>query len=323
MTPKSVDIVVPVYNEEEGLRTFHQRLSDALSGLAANVTICYVNDGSKDATGSVLQEIAKSDSRVVIVELSRNFGHQAALTAGLDMVRAEVVVTLDGDGQHPPEMIPEMIRLFQAGYDVVVTQRIRTGREGFLKRVSSESFYRLLSRIADTTMVPGSADYRLMSRQVVEAVRGMREYSRFLRGMIAWAGYRTVILPYTEGPRLHGESKYSLKRMVKLAMDAIFSFSLVPLQIGIAVGVGFLILAGLELAYVLHFWLLRQQDRLVPGWSSLMFVILVTGGMLMIVTGFVGIYVGYIFQEVKRRPIYLVKTMHDRRQEASGERSGP
>ena len=311
----AVDIVVPLYNEEPNVESFHQSLLRVMEPLASDVTIYYVNDGSTDATGTVLGKIAEAEARVVVIELSRNFGHQAALSAGLDVAKGDVVITMDGDGQHPPELIPEMLRLFENGYDVVLTHRSEVRKPAFFKRSTSNVFYWLLSRISDTKIIPGSADYRLLSRRVVEALKEMPEYHRFLRGMVAWLGYRTVIVPYLERPRTAGISKYSLKKMIRLAMDAVFSFSLVPLRFGIALGGCFLILALLEVAYVLQFWLRGDQHLLVPGWSSLMFMILLVGGTTMVVTGFIGLYVGYIFQEVKRRPVYVIKSLR-----ASGSR---
>jgi dolichol-phosphate mannosyltransferase len=226
----------------------------------------------------------------------------------LDLAEGDVVITMDGDGQHPPELIPEMLRLAQSGYDIVLTQRMDKDQPSRFKRWTSSAFYWFLNRISNTKIPPGSADFRLMSRQAADALRGMREYHRFLRGMVAWAGYRTVILPYAPPERLAGVSKYSLRKMIRLAMDAAFSFSLAPLQLGISLGVFFLVLACLEMVYVLSFWVRGRQDLLVPGWSSQMFIILIVGGALMIVLGFIGVYVGYIFQEVKRRPIYLIRT---------------
>jgi dolichol-phosphate mannosyltransferase len=304
----TVDVVVPVYNEEAVVAAFHARLMAVVAALRRehDVRIYYVDDGSTDRTGAALAELAAGDAGVTVVELSRNFGHQAALTAGLDLASGDLVVTMDGDGQHPPELIPEMLALHRAGYDVVLTQRAAAELPR-LKRWTSAAFYRLLSAIADTRITAGAADYRLMSRRALDALRGMREYHRFLRGMVAWAGYRTVILPYAEGPRLGGTSKYSLRGMARLAADATFSFSLVPLRIALVVGVCFLVLAGLEGLYVLSFWLTGRQHVLVPGWSSLMFMLLIVGAALMIAVGLVGVYVGYIFQEVKRRPIYLVR----------------
>jgi glycosyltransferase involved in cell wall biosynthesis len=323
----TIDIVVPLYNEEEVVALFHGRLMDVVVATLRRehtVRIYYVNDGSTDGTGAELEKLATREVGVTIVELSRNFGHQAALTAGLDLASADAVVTLDGDGQHPPELIPEMVALYRAGYDVVLTQRATAELPRF-KRWTSSVFYQLLSAIADTRITAGSADYRLLSRRALDALGTMREYHRFLRGMVAWTGYRTVILPYAEGRRLGGTSKYSPWRMARLAAAAAFSFSLVPLRIALVVGVCFLALAGAEAFYVLSFWLTGRQHVLVPGWSSLMFMVLIVGAALMIAIGLVGIYVGYIFQEVKRRPIYLLRTVHERGAERppSGAGSDP
>jgi dolichol-phosphate mannosyltransferase len=307
----AIDIVVPLYNEEDVVAEFHRRLMDVVTPLRRehDVRICYVNDGSVDHTGAELQKLAADDAGVTILELSRNFGHQAALTAGLDRAEGDAVVTLDGDGQHPPELIAEMIALYRAGYEVVLTQRVTADLSHF-KRWTSTAFYRLLSAIGNTRITAGSADYRLLSRPALEALRQMREYHRFLRGMVAWAGYRTVVLPYAERARLGGTSKYSLGGMARLAAQATFSFSLVPLKIALVVGLGFLVLAAAEAVYVMSFWLTGRQQLLVPGWSSLMFMLLIVGAALMIALGLVGIYVGYIFQEVKGRPVYLIRTVH-------------
>ena len=317
----AIDIVVPLYNEEAVVAEFHRRLIEVVAPLrqAHDVRVYYVNDGSVDHTGVELAKLAADDSGVTVLELSRNFGHQAALTAGLDRAEGDVVVTLDGDGQHPPELIADMVALYRAGYDVVLTQR-EAADQPRLKRWTSTAFYRVLSAIGDTRITAGSADFRLLSRPVLAALREMREYHRFLRGMVAWTGYRTVVLPYTERARIGGRPKYSLRGMARLAADATFSFSLVPLRIALVVGVCFLALAAAEVVYVLSFWLRGRQHLLVPGWSSLMFMMLIVGAALMIAIGLVGIYVGYIFQEVKRRPIYLVRTIHpstdDRRRRA-------
>ncbi len=223
------------------------------------------------------------------------------------MAEGEWIISMDGDGQHPPEMIPEMLQLAQAGYDLVLTERNHSQNDSAFKRQTADMFYKLINRVGDTEVLPGGADFRLMSRTVVDALKGMREYHRFLRGIVAWMGFRTVILPYTPPERLAGKSKYTLKKMLRLAADAVFSFSLVPLYIGLSLGVLMLVLALVEMIYVLSFWITGNQSGLAPGWSSLMFVILVVGGILMILLGFIGVYVGFIFQEVKHRPIYLVR----------------
>lgn len=309
---KTVGIVIPVYNEEDALLAFHQQLCDALHGLPYRFLIYYVNDGSSDQTSVMLERLISEDRRVTAIELSRNFGHQAALTAGLDAAQGDYVISMDGDGQHPPALIAEMLDLAASGYDMVLTQRSDELAGSSFKRNTAALFYRLINRVGDTQILPGGADFRLMSRTVVDSLKQMREYHRFLRGMVSWMGFRTVILPYTPQARLGGSSKYTLKKMLRLASNAIFSFSLVPLYVGLSLGVLLLFLAVAEMIYVLSFWVTGNQSGLAPGWSSLMFVLLVVGGILMILLGFIGIYIGFIFQEVKHRPIYLV------RQTASG-----
>jgi len=300
-------IVVPVYNEQDVIEQFHQELTNVLNVTPYQFAFYYINDGSTDNTGERLAQISAADGRVTIVELSRNFGHQAALSAGLDLAEGDAVITMDGDGQHPPDRIPEMLLLFETGYEVVLMQRMEDRQPSIFKRWTSMVFYRILNWISDTKIVPGAADFRLLSRNVVDSLKDMREYHRFLRGMVAWTGFRTVILPYSPPDRIAGVSKYSRKKMLGLAQDAAFSFSLVPLKVGVSLGAFFLLLAFLEMVYVLSFWISGRQDQLVPGWSSLMFIILIVGAFLMIIMGFIGIYIGYIFQEVKGRPIYLIQ----------------
>ncbi len=298
---------MPVYNEEECLPDFHRQLLQVIDSLPYDFRILYVDDGSGDRTGDVLVDLAAADPRVCLVQLSRNFGHQAALTAGLDRADADYTITMDGDGQHPPALIPEMLRLAESGYDLVLTQRLEQDGLPRFKRRTSNLFYNVINRIGDTNILPGGADFRLLSRPVIESLRKMPEYHRFLRGMVAWMGFRPVILPFEQPQRLGGSSKYSLRKMLRLGTDAVFSFSLVPLWIGISVGALFLVLALAEAVYVLSFWITGNTSHLAPGWSSLMFVLLIVGGTLMILLGFTGIYIGYIFQEVKRRPVYLVR----------------
>jgi polyisoprenyl-phosphate glycosyltransferase len=310
LSDRRVDIIVPVYNEEEAVESFHQQLCVALQGQPGQFLIYYVDDGSKDATPQKLHALAAADPRLRVIELSRNFGHQAALCAGLDQVEGDVVIMLDGDGQHPPAMIPAMLALVDQGYDIVLTQRIDEDKLPFFKRLTSSLFYRLTNRIADTSITPDSSDFRLITRPVVAALRAMPEYHRFLRGMVAWVGFRAVILPFTPPQRLAGVSKYSLHKMVRLAMDAIFSFSLAPLYFGISLGALFLLAALAEAAYVLSFWVTGNTSHLAPGWSSLMFMLLVVGGSLMVTLGITGIYIGYIFQEVKHRPVYLIRNTY-------------
>ena len=303
----TVDLVIPVFNEAGVVERTYAEICKVIHPLPYTFHIFFVDDGSNDGTPDSLAALARRDGCITVLTLARNFGHQAALTAGLDASRGDFVISMDADGQHPPEMIPQMISLFEQGFDIVQARRIEDDESFSFKKVTSAGFYSLINRISGTQMTAGAADFRGLSRQVVEALKSMPEYHRFLRGMIAWMGYRSAILPYHETQRVAGESKYSLGKMFRLAMDAIFSFSLVPLYIGLSAGAIFFCLAALEMIYVLSFWVTGRTSNLAPGWSSLMFVILIVSGMIMVLLGFIGIYVGYIFQEVKRRPLYLLK----------------
>lgn len=311
MSPKeskhTIDLVIPIFNEAGVVEQTYSKIRTVIQRLPYQFTVYFVDDGSTDGTAESLAVLAREDACITVLTLARNFGHQAALTAGLDASRGDFVITLDGDGQHPPEMIAQMLELFEQGYDIVQAQRIEEERGFSFKRTTSSSFYSLINRISGTQMTAGAADFRGLSRQAVDALKSMPEYHRFLRGMIAWMGYRSVILPYHETIRVAGRSKYSFRKMFRLAMDAIFSFSLVPLYIGLSAGGVFFCLAALEMIYVLSFWVTGRTSNLAPGWSSLMFVILIVSGTIMVLLGFIGVYVGYIFQEVKRRPVYLLK----------------
>ncbi len=301
------DIVIPVFNEAEVVKRTHAQLRSVIDTLSPRFTVCYVNDGSTDETAAVLAGLSKRDPRIRVIELSRNFGHQAALTAGLTAADGDVVITMDADGQHPPELIPQMLDLIGQGYDIVQGQRVGAMQAGAFKKWTSGGFYRMLNFISGTYVVPGAADFRALSRQALDALKSMPEFHRFLRGMISWMGYASVILPYSEPKRLAGKSKYSLAKMIRLAMDALFSFSLAPLYLGLSLGAVLLCGAVIEIMYVLSFWVSGHTSNLAPGWSSLMFITLIVGGMLMVLLAFIGIYVGYIFQEVKRRPVFLTK----------------
>ncbi len=302
-----IDLVIPVYNEAEALAQTYAELRATIDSLPYDFRLIYVDDGSTDGTADALRAICADDPRATLLRLSRNFGHQAALTAGMDASDGDMMISLDGDGQHPPTLIPKMIALIEQGYDVVQGQRIEEKRAASFKKITSNFFYWLINRISGTRILQGAADFRALSRNALNGLRSMREYHRFLRGMVAWVGYESVILPYHEPQRVAGKSKYSLGKMTRLASDAVFSFSLAPLYIGLSAGAAFFILAAIEAIYVLSLWTVGNAQHLEPGWSSLMGVLLIASGTIMILLGFIGVYVGYIFQEVKRRPIYLLK----------------
>jgi glycosyltransferase involved in cell wall biosynthesis len=304
----TIDFVVPFFNEQESLQDFHRLLDGVELPQGYSRRYIYVNDGSSDETPSILDQLADADPRVHVIHLSRNFGHQAALTAGLDAASGDVVLSMDGDGQHPASLIPEMLRLHTAGYAIVQAQRVDDMHSAsFFKRTTSEIFYKLVTYVGEVQLLPGTSDFRLMSREALDALRLLPEYHRFLRGMTVWIGFPNVLLPYKPAARLAGKPKYSLRRMMSLAADGFFSFSLVPLWIGLLLGVLFIALAGFELGYTAYVWFGGYRDRLVPGWTSLILILTVASAITMILQGVLGIYIGMIFKEVKRRPVYVVR----------------
>ena len=300
-------IVVPVFNETEVLEVFHQRLKSVLTVLDYPTNIYYIDDGSTDSTPDILNRMAQEDDTIRVITLSRNFGHQAALSCGIEYADADIIITMDGDGQNPPELIPEMLSLYQSGYDVVICQRKPAHDQSPLKRITSQGFYKLINRIGSQKIIPNAADFRLLSKRAAQALIAMPEYHRFIRGMVSWVGFKSTILQFNPPARIGGESKYTTKKMFHLATDALFSFSLLPLRFGLFTGALFYVLALVEVIYVLYLWLSGNTAQLEPGWSSLMFMILIVGGTLTTVVSFIGIYIGYIFQEVKNRPVYIVK----------------
>ena len=306
----SVDVVVPMFNESHGCLRFHQELRAATATLPYHFRFIYIDDGSTDNTRALLLDLRGRDDTVIVLELSRNFGHQAALTAGLDVADADVIIMMDGDGQHPPALLTDMLRLYEHGFEVVQMQRIDSpGSISTFKRFTSRGFYRLLSRLGEIDIGSGVADFRLITRDVLHALRQLREYHRFLRGMIPWLGFRRTVLPFEAPQRLSGSTKYTFKKMLRLAGDGLFSFSLFPLHLGIILGGIFLLLGCTEIVYVAIFFLMGRSSMLVPGWSSLIVMLTVSSGVTMILLGFIGIYVGMIFQQVKGRPLYIIRSI--------------
>ena len=301
-----ISVVVPLYNEEAGLREFYQCLNEVLRNLPCDSEIWFVDDGSADSTASIVRGLMEKDPHVGLIQLTRNFGHQTALTAGLDFADGDAIICMDGDGQHPPDLIPHMVALYERGFDVVLTQR-SSSDERMFKHWTSRTFYALINWLSDTPVLEASADFRLVSRQVVLELRRTREYHRFLRGLISWMGFRHTVRSFNPPPRIGGRSRYSAGKMFRLAMNAIFSFSTVPLQISLLLGAVFLLLAVAQLGYTLVLVLSGQLENWSPGWVSLIFSVLGAAGVQLIVLGVIGNYVGMIFQEVKRRPLYLLQ----------------
>ena len=298
-------VVVPVCNEEAALPELHRRLTLVMESLGDGYEVVFIDDGSSDGSFSLLVEIARRDPAVVVIKLSRNFGHQIALTAGLDYARGEAVITMDADLQHPPELIPRLVGEWQQGYQVVYGVRTFTEAEGLLKRWTSRTFYALLQRLSDTEISPAAPDFRLLDRAAVDTLRTVRERNRFLRGLVGWVGYRQKAVPFTEAARYGGVAKYSWRAMFRLAVDAIVSFSTVPLRLVTYLGLLVSLLSFVYAVYVL--WARLFTDRAVPGWASITVALLTLAGAQLIGLGIIGEYIGRIYEESKQRPLYVIE----------------
>ncbi len=298
-----ISVIAPLYNEEAVLEAFYARVKGTLEGIDYELVL--VNDGSRDRTLSIAKDLCRRDPRVKLISLSRNFGHQIAITAGLDKASGEAVVIIDADLQDPPEVIPEMIERWREGCKVVYGVRTKRQGESLFKRLSAAMFYRLMRRLTSVDIPLDAGDFRLLDRAVVEQLASMRERHRFLRGLTSWVGFKQCEVHYTRDPRFAGETKYPLKKMLGFALDAIFSFSNVPLRMaslmGFAVsGVSFLlILYGLGIR-------LFAPESAIPGWASVFVAILFLGGVQLIAVGILGEYIARIYEEVKQRPLYVI-----------------
>ena len=297
-----LSVVAPVFNEEETLAEFHRRVVAALGDIPFELLI--VDDGSSDATPRILAGLAAGDDRVRVLELSRNFGHQAALTAGLDHAEGDAIVMLDSDLQDPPELIPEMLEHWRQGSDVVFA--VRRGRPGETraKLTTARWFYRMFAKLAQIDLVQNAGDFRLLDRRALSALNSMRERNRFLRGMTVWVGYTQTAIPYDRDPRFAGDTKYSLRKMTRFSLDAIFSFSHMPLQAATVLGFVFSLVAFLGIPVAIGF---RIAGQFVPGITTLLLVLLLLGGIQLITVGLIGEYLGRVYDEVKGRPLYLVR----------------
>jgi polyisoprenyl-phosphate glycosyltransferase len=298
-----LSVVAPVYNEEALIHEFYARVCAALEDLRFELVL--VDDGSTDGTAAALERLAAGDPRVRVVFLSRNFGHQTALTAGLDHARGDAVVMLDADLQDPPELIPRMLDHWRAGCDVVYA--VREGREGEsrFKLATARWFYSIFDKLAQVELQHNSGDFRLLDRRPLDALLSMRERNRFLRGMTVWVGYRQAAVPYHRDPRFAGETKYTIPKMLRFSLDAISSFSHRPLQLATLLGFMISTLAFVAIPVVI---VLRILGSYLPGFGSITIAILLLGGIQLIALGIIGEYVGRIYDEVKGRPLYLVRT---------------
>ncbi len=300
-----VSIVVPVYNEAENVAAFHQKICEVMEATSYSFELLFVDDGSQDASVVLLDQICQRDPRVRMLVLSRNYGHQTALTCGLDYAAGDVTITMDGDFQHPPELLPALLKLWEAGFEVVQTVRMSTEGVSFFKQWTSSIFYRVINALSDVKIVEGGSDFRLLDKKAVRAFRLFRERARFIRGMVSSIGFRTTQFEFVAPPRRAGVSKFSLHKMLHFALDGITAFSRLPLRFALYAG----IVCGL-ISFVLTFHVLYiklMTEEAVAGWATVAASILFLGGLQLIGIGIVGEYVGRIFEEVKQRPLYLVR----------------
>ncbi|MDB9507363.1 MAG: glycosyltransferase family 2 protein [Microcystis aeruginosa BS13-02] len=298
-------LIIPIYNEEETILELYRRVSDVMDSLDDSVELILINDGSRDRSLNLMRELQARDARVCYISLARNFGHQAAVTAGLNFARGQVIVVLDADLQDPPELIPKMIESWQAGYHVVYAQRTKRKKESWFKRLTAYVFYRLLRQLADVDIPADTGDFCLMDRQVVEVLNSMPERNRYIRGLRAWIGFRQTAVKFERDPRFAGEVKYTFKKSLALAINSLVSFSKIPLRLSTYLGL-FSALIALLMALLVLYWRLHQPESPVTGLATILIAVFFLGSVQLISIGILGEYIGRIYEEVKGRPAYTI-----------------
>ena len=296
--------VLPVYNEEDTLPQLYKRLIAVVETLDGPAELLFVDDGSSDGTHRILEDLQQRDPRVTPLRLARNFGHQFAITAGIDHARGDAIVIMDADLQDPPEVVPDLVQRWQDGYDVVYAVRQRREGESWFKRATASAFYRLLRRFAETDLPVDAGDFRLIDRRAAAAFRSLPERNRYVRGMFSWIGLRQTGVAYARDERYAGEPKYSYRQSLRLALDGIISFSLAPLRVALALGFAIALVTFVIGLFAIVTRLAGVYS--LPGWASIVVVVSFVGGVQLILTGVVGLYVGRMYNEVKARPLYIL-----------------
>lgn len=300
-----LSVIIPIYNEEKNIEELSRRLYAVLKQISGDFEIIYVNDGSRDKSLLLLKALSEKDERIKIISFSRNFGHQAAITAGLDNCSGDCAVIMDGDLQDPPELIPELIEKWKEDYQVVYAQRESREKEPKLKLLTAFVFYRLIKKITKIEIPVDVGDFRLIDRRVVEVLKDMPEGQRFIRGMVAWSGFKQIGVKYNRDERQAGTPKYTYRKSLELALTGITSFSFVPLRVAAYLG---FIISGLSFLYAFYVLYLKFiRGATVQGWASLMIAVLFLGGLQLITLGIIGEYIGRVGEELKQRPTYVVK----------------
>lgn len=301
---KRISVVIPVCNEEANVSVITAALQRTFATLPYVFDITFVDDGSTDGTLYELRELANSNPGIFFISLSRNFGHQNALKAGLDMVDADAVIMMDGDMQHPPELIPAMVQKWEEGNDIVYTIRKDQQELPLMKRKTSNLFYDLINNLSDIDLEPGTADFRLMDRKVVEVFRAFKETDLFMRGLVKWMGFKQLGISYDPAQRTQGKSKYTVKKMIRFALQGITSFSTRPLYIAAYLGFVFSLVSLLYIPYIVYSYYFGHP---ISGWTSMIATIAFFGGLQLMILGIIGMYLGKLFMQGKQRPHYIVK----------------
>ncbi len=299
-----ISIIIPIYNEEKIISELYKRLVESLKSYDGNYEVIFVNDGSTDNAFSILKTLCKNDINIKLIDLSRNFGHQLAITSGIDFATGDAIILMDGDLQDPPELIPKLIEKWKNGFDVVYT--IKTSRkENFLKKFAFKSFYKLMQRFSSIAIPMEAGNFSLMDKKVFETLKTMKEKNRYIPGMRAWIGFKQIGIEFAREDRFAGKPQMTFSRLIKLAFDGIFSFSNIPLRFATYLGFVSAVISFLGIVYVLYSKVFT--DKAISGWASTIVAILFIGGMILLTLGIIGEYIGRIYDEIKNRPMYLIK----------------
>ena len=298
-----ISIVTPVYNEEDNVVFFHEEITKVMKTTGMDYELIYVNDGSKDRTDELIRELAEKDSHVRAITFARNFGHQTAITCGMDFARGDAVITMDGDMQHPPELIPLLLEKWKDGYDIVQTIRTSTEDSGLIKKITSAGYYKVINSISKTPVTPGGSDFRLMNRKSLDVFLRFREHARFIRGIVGGLGFKQTTIKFEAPARHAGVSKFSMNKMLHFAMDGILTNSTTPLRAAFYAGVVSGFIGILLILHVLYSYLIGNT---VPGWATMTILIAFFGSANLVGLGIIGEYIGRIYEETKDRPLYWI-----------------
>ncbi|MFC6332627.1 glycosyltransferase family 2 protein [Paenibacillus septentrionalis] len=305
MSGSLISVIVPMYNEEEVIGTTFTRLKEVMDSTGDRYELIFVNDGSKDRSAVIIQELSLQHKEVVLIDFSRNFGHQIAITAGMDYARGDAIIIIDADLQDPPEIMLQMIAKWREGYEVVYGKRIKRKGETWFKKATAKLFYRTLNALTSVDIPTDTGDFRLIDRKVCDVLKGLKEKNRFVRGLISWIGFKQTSVEFVREERFAGVTKYPLKRMIKFALDAITSFSYKPLRIASYIGFTISFVSFIYLLIVLYQRLFTNTTQV--GWASIVAINLLFNGIILILLGVIGEYIGRIYEETKNRPLYIVR----------------